>query len=349
MYVGIYDADLLNGTNILNPNVDVMKIAAYHKKNRDLVTLMLSEENWERYNKIYVRKNKMLGAIPRNLLRLDKVEYGGLFFTNGIRVPMKEEIENCQPDFTIYEPFVRLHNTRSKEKARNMLFQRTDYLRIHSKQEREPTKTNICIIDEDLGSLSDLDIIKKIEIKPKRVITIQNPIIVNSIEEGAEWINFPKFDYLTKVIYPQRVSYHDLEILKKLCPTPKLKLRTYVGEEVSFLDFEEFYKMAIEDTNKLISCKVNKLPVSFHRNPNFFIPEYMTFYRELERWTTMRFQNITIYDFVRLRDTSHLSKFNIIADQLIARNPEFEELLNTNPQIIINEGGSWDYDKHGNL
>lgn len=104
MYIGLIDDDLRSrGTSY--PNLEIMKLASYHKKNRDLVELVRDYRTYTRYSKLYLRRNGADNDLPALLLSKarDKCEYGGYAFTNGIYVPMEKDIEKSLPDVTIYD------------------------------------------------------------------------------------------------------------------------------------------------------------------------------------------------------------------------------------------------------
>ena len=103
MYIGLIDDDLREKASY--PNLELMKLASFHKQNRDIIELVTDYRQYERYTKIYFRKNINNNDIPSLFLSKarGKCDYGGYAFTNGIYIPMEKEIEKSLPDFTIYD------------------------------------------------------------------------------------------------------------------------------------------------------------------------------------------------------------------------------------------------------
>ena len=103
MYIGLVDNDMLV-KRWHYPNLELMKLSSFHKKNRDIVELVSDYRECDKYSKVYLRKDTIIKPVPTMFLSRyrDKCEYGGLAFTKGIYIPMEQEIENCTPDVSIY-------------------------------------------------------------------------------------------------------------------------------------------------------------------------------------------------------------------------------------------------------
>lgn len=165
MSVGIYDADL--STYALVPfNLEVMKLSAYYKKQREIVVLspyFTPEKN----TKFIFRKDYDDGRYP-NRLTEPNVEYGGLAFSNNVYQPLPIEIERMKPDTSIYakaEAFMM--NAPGREREKKKIFQNmmeAEHCRLsldgktiwpeYNKQFRFlPSARNLMIHDYDLGAV----------------------------------------------------------------------------------------------------------------------------------------------------------------------------------------------------
>ena len=84
-----------------------MKISAYHKSKGDDVSLLLSYDTIENYDKVYISKVFTDTQVPENILGLSWVEYGGTGFYYDKAPPLPDEIEHIMPDYHLYDEFVR--------------------------------------------------------------------------------------------------------------------------------------------------------------------------------------------------------------------------------------------------
>lgn len=105
--IGLYDVDSHN-----YPNLPLMKISAWHKKQGDNVEFVMPIKH---YDKIYVSKifGDEYSLMPNWCLQADEIIYGGTGFSitveNGQEVyhkerdnPLPSEIEHIYPDYSLY-------------------------------------------------------------------------------------------------------------------------------------------------------------------------------------------------------------------------------------------------------
>lgn len=106
MRVGIIDADLISRKKHRFPNLACMKISAYHKKMGHDVSLLLSYDEIENYDKVFLSKVFTDTPVPEGITELSWVEYGGTGFFYDKAPPLPEEIEHIMPDYHLYDGFV---------------------------------------------------------------------------------------------------------------------------------------------------------------------------------------------------------------------------------------------------
>lgn len=106
MKIGIIDCDLLSRKKHRFPNLACMKISAWHKEQGHNVSLLLSYDDIENYDKVFLSKVFTDTPVPEGITELSWVEYGGTGFFYDQAPPLPEEIEHHFPDYHLYDEFV---------------------------------------------------------------------------------------------------------------------------------------------------------------------------------------------------------------------------------------------------
>lgn len=103
MNIGIIDADLLDkGTR--HPNLALMKISGYYKK-ENKVTLLTSYEDIPKYDKVFISKVFEFTKTP-NLNIYNNIEIGGTGFFGVNAADLPYEIEHHMPDYHLYDEYI---------------------------------------------------------------------------------------------------------------------------------------------------------------------------------------------------------------------------------------------------
>lgn len=124
MKIGIIDAEIIGKSKHRFPNLCSMKISSYHKKNGDDVKLLLSYDNLDEYDKVYISKVFIKTKIPNErdgsksesncvdfyknhpILTLPNVEFGGTGFYYAKAPNLPYEIEHMKPDYNLYNEWI---------------------------------------------------------------------------------------------------------------------------------------------------------------------------------------------------------------------------------------------------
>lgn len=107
MNIGIIDADLIGRKKHRFPNLACMKLSAFYKSNGHSVKLLTSYDNIENYDKVFISKVFIETEVPKKILNLSWVEYGGTGFYYDKAPPLPYEIEHSKPDYHLYDEFVQ--------------------------------------------------------------------------------------------------------------------------------------------------------------------------------------------------------------------------------------------------
>lgn len=100
--IGLIDYDLIN-EKALAPNLELMKISSYYKRQHEQVELIRDCREFTAYNIIYLRQDRK-GAMPEELFSQasDRIKIGGRAYYGKNYKPLPAEIERCQPDTYLY-------------------------------------------------------------------------------------------------------------------------------------------------------------------------------------------------------------------------------------------------------
>lgn len=116
MKIGIIDADLLGRKKHRFPNLACEKISGYWKENGAEVRLLLSYDEIEFYDEVYISKVFTDTPIPSWLKPTDKIHMGGTGFYFDKAPNLPDEIEHHMPDYHLYDEWIE----NEVEKARKM-------------------------------------------------------------------------------------------------------------------------------------------------------------------------------------------------------------------------------------
>jgi len=83
-----------------------MKISAYYKEQGHEVSLLLSYDEIENYDKVFLSKVFTDTSVPDGITELSWVEYGGTGFFYDKAPPLPDEIEHHMPDYHLYDEIV---------------------------------------------------------------------------------------------------------------------------------------------------------------------------------------------------------------------------------------------------
>ena len=100
--IGFYDRDLMEKDNEIRFNLQLMKLSAYHRRCRDMVSLITDLSRAPYYTKIYYRQNNPELQFPKEIYQYNNIEVGG-FAVNPTYEPLPNRIENILPDITLYD------------------------------------------------------------------------------------------------------------------------------------------------------------------------------------------------------------------------------------------------------
>ena len=207
MSIGLHDLDMANYTYVPF-NLELMKLSAYYKKNREIVILS-PHLTPERHQKFFVRKDFDDGNFPIGLEKIPNIEYGGYAFTDGIYVPMAPEIEIMHPDTSLYANMEKaitgsgrrehhkiFQNMTEAEHCRLSLDGKTIWEDYPKQFKFLKTARNLMIHDYDLAAIDGgLEEVKRLMARARTDgwatrLGMKFPPVISKGQDLLDWISF---------------------------------------------------------------------------------------------------------------------------------------------------------------
>lgn len=170
--VAVIDADLVGRKKHRFPNLVCMKISGYHKELGNKVELKTDYDGLDSFDQVYLAKVFTDTEIPKQLLSLPNLKYGGTGFFYDKAPALPPEIEHHLPDYHLYDDWVSTEINRGQRAAQFSYYQdysigyltrgcfrrcpfcvNQNYRRVmkHSplKEFFDPTRKKICLLDDN--------------------------------------------------------------------------------------------------------------------------------------------------------------------------------------------------------
>lgn len=145
MRIGIIDAEIIGKNRHRFPNLASMKLSSYHKMQGDNVTLLLSYDEVDSYDIVYISKVFIKTEVPcepkdkslkteqtivefyqnNPFLHKPNIKFGGTGFYYEKAPKLPDEIEHCKPDYHLYDEWVE-HCIENGAKPKEFVYY-TDY------------------------------------------------------------------------------------------------------------------------------------------------------------------------------------------------------------------------------
>lgn len=288
--IGIFDADMYKYIHVPFC-LEAMKLAAYYKKKRDIVTMSLYYTP-DKYTKFIYRKDYNDGDFPNNLYKLNNIEYGGTAFTSSY-VPLPEDIEKYKPDVSIYKTYFNSFVTSyDYEQAFNTMY-RAQHLRLsldgrniwgnYSKQLSNLSDRNTIFIhdlnvNDVAGAAEELQLIlnKTKDTITSRKVGFKYPIRVNNIEDLFKWAQFNPTEKYFTISYEGLMAdeaYYEL-IKKDLSNSYQRKIEYHITKNLYTED--EFIKQVLP--------KIYRQLIFSRQYHQYFLLKYDTDFFIDSRW-----------------------------------------------------------------
>lgn len=266
MNIAIIDADLVGRIKHRFPNLACMKISSFHKNRGDNVTLELSYDNLENYDKVYVSKVFTDTVVPDGLTELSWVVCGGTGFYFDKAPNLPDEIEHSFPDYHLYDDWVnqRINEGISRSEFKEYLDYSIGFLTrgcfrkcgfcVNKKYDRvfshsplkefyDPSRKKICLLDDNFLGQPNWKVYLEELIATNKPFKFKQGLDERLLSpEKCELLFNSKYDGAITFAFDNIADYRIIE--------KKLKLiRKYTSKEVKFYVLCGFDNNSIYDAN----------------------------------------------------------------------------------------------------
>ena len=221
--IGLVDYDWLQSkkVTVLIPNIEIMKLATYYKKeeNHFCRLLTLDEQELESYDKIYFfSESSKYPVIPTHYLRADNVIYGGTAFTKKY-IPFKNEIiDYTIPKPTIYKDFLKdKYNDGIKAKIIAKVIDDT-YYRIYAGENKLPIppikfQKRIYLYDKDFFYPDWKETLEEIIARNPITILRIHPVVCHTLAEYFSLRSYEKFARSNEIILDLNIPLDEVSYM----------------------------------------------------------------------------------------------------------------------------------------
>ena len=240
--IGLLDYDMLTDRVFLPyPNLELMKLSRYfrevEKKNHELVTNLNMLDSYE---KVFLRSEKPIDKIDKQIISNPLVESGGLYFSGGIYKPFdRKEIEYLSPNISLYKPLLRakIEEKPNRIKDINNFLDDTYYRMYAGDDKLVIPKVNrnkkVIVYDDRIFDHPFDDILNELISRGCRKVVFKYPVICRSIEDFFMLVSNPKIS--SDVKYVLDIDF-EKESLPKIINQYKNRFKEFVrfNSDISF-------------------------------------------------------------------------------------------------------------------
>ena len=350
MDIGLIDYDALLYPENFFPNIDIMKLSNYYKKERHITSLILNTNNLERYTKIFFRKENDDGVYPSKVLLRENCEYGGEAFSNNLYQSISKEVDNAAPDLNIYNTYFRnilRKQPNYEEKIKN--FEKASYVRFSSNNVDCDLDCKKGIIGAPSGYVYIYDP-KVLELKEApglldKIVPSRNSRVLftapRSTQNISSLYNWCKRDWLSaknQIYFTKTLLNKDIrelcEVAKEFKVKPLIPLCVDKNKTYTNIFLAKDFRISL---NRVIYSMTNQGQVKFILLEEIPNKDFQRLYSYLLNWHNYRFGGYSLEQYIKERS----KKCHNFLLEISKNDSALRELIKVVPKAVISKGGRW--------
>lgn len=286
MIIGLYDADFMKYVHVPF-NLELMKLSSYYKAHNSIVS-MANSFCPEKYGKFIYRKDYYDGTFEKNFVDyIDKIDFGGLSFSNNHYVQLPPEVEKTIPDTSIYDNFkfffgtnksyIKLFDSMTRAQNLRLSLDGKNIWEDYRSQLETEKRTNFYFHDYNLNDIEgSAEEIKNLQRKyrfryPYYRIGNKFPIQVNCLSDLIKWRDIGILNSLFTLRYDGIMEDEELiEAVRVKIGRPIL-LNFEYDITYNLANEEEFIRLLPKIYKQVVFLRMHGLTFSLYYRSNFFV------------------------------------------------------------------------------
>lgn len=332
MYIGIIDQDLLQ-QKVFNPNLETMQLSTYHKQKKDIVELVITSKNIEKYDKLYLIKNINDHNFLPKVIADPRTECIGLGFTNGKYIP-NSTIDSLIADTSIYDKYIKANydkmSAKNQQRVRNL--KNTQHIRINLGDKLNwvpPREKRAQIYDLDPtnipGMLEYCNNYNKVKFNHK--------CYVNTFTDIIKWLNQKWFLEENQLYFTGTFNDKDFKHFVNLYKNHNKAPYFIINLKNTEKQMQEELALWLNRSLYALTRESNiKIYIPFKSNYSF----YNTMFTKIQKWNNKRYRGKSFAEIARTKTTE--KEF----DKLCERDYNINRMVHIVPNQYKKER-NWDY------
>ena len=353
MYIGLVDQDALIYTKSFFPNLEIMKLASYHKNKKDIVDFVLDMRDTNKYSKYYLVKEINDNYYPSFSILQENCCFRGAAFSGDEYSPLSEDIEKVIPDYSIYNNYKRIKKPKIVAGYTDNILSNSSFCRLYynnefredlfknSLENRISREGNIICYDKFLLTHEFLDYFEENFKYDKRKVKIINKqksadldLIVKTCGKKYFALRNRTFNF---IIYSKAIQ--DSEFLK-ICELSKefhlpIMLENGIDKYKTYTD-NYCKEEAIRALRRAIYSVANSAKIRYYCENNSVNVFGMTVVKCIGNWVNNRLTNETFAEYANTQMSKECRQY---FQNIYNSNNYIKELSNIKPSAIRKKGG----------
>ena len=285
MSYGLFDADVPTYPYIPFFNLELMKLSAYYKRQKEIV--ILSPSFLPNHYQHFIFRQDFPGE-NYPIIKYKNIEYGGRAFNFSKYHPLPIEIEKMKPDTFLYNKIESQYQTSKNKTAAFRRMKKAEHLRLsldgktvwsdfESQLKRTSKNVGIIFHDYDLGAIENgyetvIDLLKEFNFyQDGKRIGMKFPVQTNTAEELLKWAAIKPMQHFYSIQYNGVLTFSLIKEFKEVTKHTSSVIQSY-HNVTKASTYEKFITQDIVELYRQVCfLRTNQVYFSLIYDEDFFL------------------------------------------------------------------------------